>query len=186
VLMPTRPETAAAEPVFLRSMELADLDRSHRWHNDPELYRTLVGGFRFVSRVAEEEWLRRRIAYSTAEINLAVCRAGDCEHVGNVYLRDIDWVSRNAGLHLLIGEPAQRGKGYGQSALRQIMRHAQADLGLARLYLYVLEENAPARRIYEKCGFVVEGKLRRHVFKEGRFQDLLLMGWCVADSGEKA
>jgi RimJ/RimL family protein N-acetyltransferase len=172
------------EPVFLRALDGGDLDRTHRWHNDQELYRSLVGGFRFVSRSAEEQWLRGKSSYSTGEVNLAICRADSREHIGNAYLRDIDWVARHAGFHLLIGEPFERGKGYGQSALRQVMKHARGDLGLQRLYLYVLPSNAPARHIYEKCGFVVEGNLRRHVYKEGHFQDLLVMGWC-AEHAEK-
>lgn len=176
--MPSTSGNPPLEPVYLRALEVSDLERTHRWHNDQELYGSLVGGFRYVSKSAEEEWLRRRMGYSTSEVNLAICRSDSSEHVGNAYVRDIDWISRHAGFHLLIGEPFERGKGYGQSALRQVLRHVRGDLGLRRLYLYVLEENAAARRVYEKAGFVEEGKLRQHVFKHGRFLDLIVMGWC--------
>jgi diamine N-acetyltransferase len=50
------------------------------------------------------------------------------------------------------------------------------------LHLLVLEDNKPAIKVYEKCGFVVEGRLRRHVFKNGKFKDVLFMGLCAGDT----
>jgi len=167
------------EPVRLRALELDDLERTWRWHNDPVLYETLGSPFRFVSRLAEEEWLRTRCAYGAADISLAICLTRTGEHIGNIYLRRIDWVARHAETHMFIGPRAQRGRGYGESALRQLIRYAFAMLGLQRLYLEVLADNVAAIRLYEKCGFEVEGRLRRHAFKNGRWCDMLVMGLCV-------
>ena len=97
-------------------------------------------------------------------------------HVGNIYLRNIDWTARHGELHIFIADKARRGRGYGSSALRQLIRHAFDTLGLQRIYLFVLKDNRAAVRAYEKCGFVVEGSLRRHAFKGGRFKDMLIMG----------
>ncbi len=169
------------EPVYLRALELDDLDRTYKWHNDPELYRT-IGAFHYVSRATDEEWLRRKQAWSVEEVNLAICLTSDSQHIGNIYLRSIDWIARNANLLMWIGEPDQRLKGYGQAALRLVTKHAFQDLGLVRLYLTVLEDNKPAIRAYEKCGFVLEGKLRKHFFGSGRFHNLLMMGLCAEDS----
>lgn len=171
------------EPVYLRALELSDLERTHKWHNDPELYKMLGGTFRYTSRATEEDWLRRKQTYSVSvsEVNLAVCLAESLQHIGNIYLRNMDWVARNAELHIFIGEPDQRSKGYGEAAVRLLINYAFQDLGLLRLYLFVLEDNTPAMRVYEKCGFIVEGKLRRHAFKEGKFKDVLVMGICASD-----
>ena len=51
-------------------------------------------------------------------------------------------------------------------------------MGLSRVYLHVLEENQRAVKVYEKCGFVVEGKLRRHAYKRRLYKDVLVMGVC--------
>ena len=168
------------ESVYLRALELDDLDRTHKWHSDRELYRTM-GEFHYVSRATEEEWLRKKQAFSTSEVNLAVCLTDSSQHIGNVYLRNIDWVARHAELRIFLGEPDLRSKGYGQAAIRLLMTHAFEDLGLLRIYLFVLEDNQSAIRAYEKCGFVMEGKLRRHFFGEGRFKDYLIMGLCTDD-----
>jgi diamine N-acetyltransferase len=82
---------------------------------------------------------------------------------------------------IFIGETQHQSQGYGQQALRLILRHAFHDLGLHRLYLTVLDDNARAIRVYEKCGFRVEGRLRQHAYKRGQFRDLVLMGICAGD-----
>ncbi len=169
------------EPVYLRALELSDLERTYKWHNDPELYKSLVGPFHYVSQTTEEEWLRQKMAYSPREVNLAVCITSTKQHIGNFYIREIDWIARNAALHLLIGEPDQRGKGYGTAANRLVVKYAFQDLGLVRLWLPVLEENKPSLSHLEKCGFIVEGRLRQHAFKDGKFKDVLILGICAND-----
>jgi len=167
--------------IFLRALELDDLDRLHQWHNDPDLYNTLIGTFRCISRDAEEEWLRKRQSFSPNEINLAICLVSDSQHIGNIYLRNIDWISRHAELHVFIGDKQNRSQGFGQEAVRQIIIYAFNELGLHRLHLLVLAENLPAIHIYEKCGFHVEGRLRSHVYKAGEFKDVLFMGVSTED-----
>jgi RimJ/RimL family protein N-acetyltransferase len=143
----------------------------------------LVSPFRHVSHAAEEEWIRRKVAYSQTEIQLAICLKEGDRHIGNVQLTDIDWVSRHACAGIFIGEARYWSKGYGQQAMRLLVRHAFNDLGLHRVYLVVLEDNPRAIRAYEKCGFVVEGRLRQHAYKRGQFRDLIFMGICAGDPG---
>ena len=52
--------------------------------------------------------------------------------------------------------PEYQGRGYG----RRLFSHALGELGklgFPNVYLWVLEENAPARRFYELCGFAPTG-----------------------------
>jgi RimJ/RimL family protein N-acetyltransferase len=175
-----------AQPkVFLRALEDGDLERTHRWHNDPEIYQTLVDGFRFVSAKSESEWLAKRVSYSQTEVNLAICLLQGKKHIGNIYLRPINLTFRNAVLGIFIGEKKHRGRGFGGQALRAALRHAFGDLGLHRIYFEVLADNKPAIRLYEKVGFKTEGRLRHHVFKDGQFKDVLVMGM-LADEYSRA
>jgi RimJ/RimL family protein N-acetyltransferase len=82
-----------------------------------------------------------------------------------------------------LGEVRHQSQGYGQQAIRLLLRHAFHDLGLQRVYLTVLDDNPRAIRAYEKCGFTVEGRLRKHVYKRGQFRDLVFMGVCADDPG---
>jgi len=174
----TEEHTAHADPIFLRALEHGDLDRIHLWHNDRALYETLAGTFRYVSRVVEEDWLRSAQTSSPYQINLAICLVSTAQHIGNIYLRDIDWVARRAELHIFIGDPQQRGKGNGRAAVRLLLDYAFRDLGLHRIYLFVLADNQPAIRAYIACGLRQEGVLRNHAYKAGRFVDVIVMGIC--------
>jgi ribosomal-protein-alanine N-acetyltransferase len=171
------------DKVYLRTLAPGDLERTHRWHNDRALYDTMLGAFRYVSRTAEEEWLQQKLAFSNREVNLAICLATDSTHIGNIYLRDLDWIARHAEVAgLFIGEPEHRGQGYGTAALRLLIRHAFGDLGLLRLYALVLKRNQLIRQLLETCGFATEGTLRRHAYKNGAFEDVLVAGLCFQDS----
>jgi RimJ/RimL family protein N-acetyltransferase len=170
-----------SELIYLRALEASDLERCHTWHNDRNLYDMLVGPFRFVSKQAEQAWLDRRTAFSSNEVNLAICLKKSDEHIGNIYLREIDWISRCARLEIFIGDREERSKGYGQSAIRQLLTCAFRDLGLNRIYLQVLADNCAAINVYEKCGFSIEGRLKNHVFKQGGWKDLIVMGICAED-----
>ncbi|MEX0775223.1 MAG: GNAT family protein [Phycisphaeraceae bacterium] len=170
------PARKIAVKVFLRALEMPDLERTHQWHNDPELYRTLLGNFQYVSKAVEEQWLKNAQAFSSTQINLAICLTRTGEHIGNIYLRDIDWRARRGEVGIFIAAPMNHGKGYGEQALRLLIRHAADDLGLQRLHLTVLEEHAAAVHLYRKLGFDVEGCLRRHAFKNGQWCNVLFMG----------
>lgn len=162
--------------IYLRPLRPDDIDRIYQWHNSEELYRSLESPFRPVSRLAVQEWLNARLAFSLQEVNLAICSTSDFQHIGNIYLRDVDWIARSAELHIFIGNGQHRGKGYGAAAVRCILKYAFRDLGLNKVHLRVLEENIVALNIYQKCGFVVEGVLRNHVFKNGLFKNVVAMG----------
>jgi RimJ/RimL family protein N-acetyltransferase len=160
--------------VYLRPLEAGDIERILKWHNDPALYDHLVGAYRPVTRASVETWLAQRRAAEN-EVNRAICLCESDEHIGNIYLRDIDRVSGRAELHIFIGDTAHRSKGYGSAAVRQLVNHAFKELRLQRVFLLVLADNERAIRVYEQCGFEREGRLRRHVLKNGQFHDVLVM-----------
>ena len=70
--------------------------------------------------------------------------------------------------------PEHQGRGVGR-ALVEAAVDAARERGARRLTLRVLAENAPARRLYQACGFVVEGVLRGEFLLDGRYVDDVLM-----------
>lgn len=170
-----------SELVYLRALEQSDLELCYKWHNDQSLYELLGGPFRFVSKQAVQAWLDRKATFLTDEINLAICVKESDKHVGNLYLHQINWIIRHARLEIFIGDSEERSKGYGQSAMRQLLFYAFRDLGLKKIYLDVLADNHAAIHIYEKSGFMIEGRLRNQVFKQGIWKDMTIMGICAED-----
>ena len=66
------------------------------------------------------------------------------------------------------------GQGYASEAIAAFVPHAFATFGLERIEARVFAPNRSSRRVLEKCGFRLEGVLRRAVLKDGRFLDAAL------------
>ena len=59
--------------------------------------------------------------------------------------------------------------------------HAFGTLGLHRIALYVFEFNERAIRAYRRCGFVIEGRSRESIWRDGRWWDELAMSVLESD-----
>lgn len=167
--------TGETAGVYLRALSESDLERVHGWHNDPELYVNFPTPFRHVSMVAEREWLQKRTAPSSNSVNMAICLSPGGEHIGNIYLTDINWIARNAAIGMFLADPGSRRRGYGTDAMRQLLAHAFRDLGLIRIYGNILANNFSSIKMVERIGFELEGRMKMQVFKDGQYQDVLIV-----------
>jgi len=66
------------------------------------------------------------------------------------------------------------GRGIAAEAVAAMCRIGFERYGLARIFAAVFAYNAASCRVLEKCGFVMEGLLRKSVYKNGRFFDSCL------------
>ena len=71
--------------------------------------------------------------------------------------------------------PDYWGRGIGNRLLEAIIDLADNWLNLRRIELDVYSDNAPAIHLYEKFGFVLEGRKRMHAFRNGRYAETLFM-----------
>jgi RimJ/RimL family protein N-acetyltransferase len=160
---------------YLRELSADDIPRMNEWRNDPAVIASLVAPFRHVGLEIDRAWFDQYMANRATAVRLAICHAVTKTIVGAAYLTDIDWVARSAELGLWIGVPEHRGKGAGELASREVLRHAFRDLNLHRVHLSVVEGNTAAHSLYRKLGFVEEGRSRAAAFKQGRHVDLTRM-----------
>jgi RimJ/RimL family protein N-acetyltransferase len=80
-----------------------------------------------------------------------------------------------ATTHLVIGVLARAsGRGVGSGLLREALRWA-AGHGLHRVELTVMAHNTRAIALYQRMGFVTEGRARECLLVDGRFVDELTM-----------
>jgi RimJ/RimL family protein N-acetyltransferase len=157
--------------VRLRDLTADDLPRLHAWYQQRELWDHLVGDFVPRAEAEAVAYMRRWLAPSATELRLGIEAGGRL--VGLAFFSPLDLAAGRAELHIMIGEPAQRGRGVGRAAVDQLVARGVA-LGLMRIELRVLETNAAARAVYERCGFRLvgpDGSAR----KGGRDVPVLLM-----------
>lgn len=68
-----------------------------------------------------------------------------------------------------------QGQGVGTALLQAAVDVADNWLNLLRLELEVYTDNEPALRLYQKCGFVIEGTLVRCAYRAGQYVDVYTM-----------
>ena len=90
--------------------------------------------------------------------------------IGEIGLVDISWPNRRGGVSILVLPGSRRG-GVGREALELLVRWAQGELGLHRIELHTLPENAAMQGLAEASGFMREGVLRDYSVERGRLVD---------------
>ena len=91
-------------------------------------------------------------------------------------LYNIDWISRTAYYGILIGITNRQGKGIGCEATHIICRYAFEALNIRKICLEVVSFNLEAKKLYEKVGFKIEGRLKKQIYLDHQFYDLIIMG----------
>jgi RimJ/RimL family protein N-acetyltransferase len=160
----------------IRPVEQRDLQFLRELGNDPVVRSNVVGWDWPLSDAGQERWFGTSAESSTTRRFLVESKSGD--PLGLTGLWDIDWHSRNALTALKLGgRDGVRGRGYGSDAIKAVTAFAFLDVGLERLYSTILVTNEASLRAYcEKSGFTVEGRARRHVWRNGGFVDLVHIG----------
>ncbi|OAL45628.1 acyl-CoA N-acyltransferase [Pyrenochaeta sp. DS3sAY3a] len=86
--------------------------------------------------------------------------------------------------------PRYQGKGYGSEAIQWAMDYAFRRAGMHRIRIRGFEWNEAALKLYERLGFVYEGREREAVWFEGRWWDGVTMGllegewWALQEGGK--
>lgn len=160
--------------VTVRKPEPRDVDALLPIKNDPEIAALLAGTTRAWSRADLIAWVTH---HRTAPDEAFFVIADDRDlAIGHVALYRIDPGTGTAEFGILLGDRAVWGRGVGTQVTRFTIEYGFDVLGLRRIYLEVLDTNERARHVYEKLGFVVEGRLREHQVRNGRHVDVLVMG----------
>src|SRR5436305_1856500 len=136
--------------VRIRAYERSDLDALMTWVNDEEVTRQLSPGPLTypVSRTLEEQFLDKAMV-SALDPNskvFAIETLGERQYIGGIDLQATEWLHRHAGIGIVIGNAAFRGKGYGTDAMRVIMRMGFDNMGLNRMRLRVHDSNMAGTR----------------------------------------
>lgn len=102
---------------------------------------------------------------------------------GLAALADIDLGDRTAMVWYLLGDSRVAGRGVVTEAVRRVARHGFDEMGLRCIYAWIMEDNAPSRRVLEKNGFREVGRLRQATLSNGRQVDRIYFDLIPEDVG---
>ena len=94
--------------------------------------------------------------------------------VGSISLWNVNWQHQRAqiGIWLI---PSFWNKGLGEKSLNLLKIIAFNHLKINRLEAYIAIENKKSIYLFEKCGFIEEGRLKEYLRFHGSFHDAVLM-----------
>ena len=158
--------------VTLRTIERTDLPRMHTLMQNVELIMPAYGRWRPTSFAAFEKSFDKHLededpSYFVIEV--------DGKVIGEIFLHHKHLRAGTSEFGLGIYDADFVGKGYGRDALNVFLKWAFRIQGYRRISLTVGATNERAIRLYQACGFVLEGRFREEAFYNGRYEDVLAM-----------
>lgn len=168
--------------VYLRALELEDYKRIHEIRSEQDVIAGYSKYNTYASSENDKKWVESRI-FNKEEVTCAICLKETDELIGVVFLLDIDMHNRVGHCPVFI-DKAYWGKGYGTEVRMLILKYAFYERGLNRIYACVNEDNVGSIKMLQKCGFVVEGKMRKSHFSNGDYKDQYVLG-CLKEDFDK-
>jgi RimJ/RimL family protein N-acetyltransferase len=142
---------------------LEDATAARRFALDPDAARSFgwtVEQARAQPDSRYEEGIRRFAREWTdgTRFSLTIRRLSDGEPVGSVELRPRPESSGEADVSYMVAAEL-RGQGLAPMSLEAMLAWGKRELGMRRAYLACHVENTASRRVAEKCGFVLLGRV---------------------------
>ncbi|WP_371362116.1 Spermidine N(1)-acetyltransferase [Sporomusa rhizae] len=160
--------------IKLRKLSTSDYATYHDWRNDIEVMKTTSPQLDIYTLEETEQFISM-IASQSASKGYMIEHKETGKTVGIVSLINIDYKNRSAECIIDIGARDMWGKGIGTEAMSLILEFAFNELNLHRVYLKVFSFNERAIKLYEKMGFIHEGKFRQALYRTGKWHDIVIM-----------
>lgn len=162
--------------IYLRALEEKDANGNYfQWLNDEEVCRNNSHAIFPNSELKTMDYIKYAQSTGNAVILAIIDKATD-QHIGNISLQNINWVSRNAEFAILLGDKNFWNKGYSSDAAMLLCNHGFKKLNLFRIYCGTFATNAAMIKLAEKLKMQQEGIRRKAIFKDGKYTDIIEFG----------
>jgi RimJ/RimL family protein N-acetyltransferase len=169
-----------SERLWFRAPQTSDAPLFTQYLQHPQVRRNLLIGRYPFSEESELKWMERHAEPPApdgkTDVVMAFGLKGEEQPLGSSGLHRISMIHRNAEWGIFIGRPDQWGKGIGREVAGAMLRYGFDTLNLHRIYLRVNADNERGIRSYRAAGFKDEGTMRGHIFVDGKYVDLHMMG----------
>ncbi|MEQ8603709.1 MAG: GNAT family protein [Marivibrio sp.] len=167
--------------MHLRPIRESDAEGPYsEWINDPTVKTNLASRHDQLSVCQLKEYIRENSTRPDTAF-LAVCRNAGGLHVGNLKIQNIDRQHQSASLSIVLGVTSDWGRGLGTETIAIAVRFCFEELQLRRLDAGCFSRNIASRRIFEKCGFQVEGLSRSVWMTDDGCHDAVRLGLLRSD-----
>lgn len=166
--------------MVVRRLQEKDLSIRVEWMNNPKVY----GSMHYDVPILLENTLRwfKKNQENEYRVDLVFEEDGVVMAMGG--LTGIDREVNKAELYIFVNPNLQR-VGIGTKATKMLCKYGFEQVGLNKIFLETNEDNCTARRVYEKCGFLLEGTHRaEYKNNEGNLLSRIYMGLLKGELNE--
>jgi len=161
------------EKIYLRPLLRTDLNAIYLgWVNDAEVTSFMIRPFPLTMEGLEGYYEHMTQTYDN--VIFAICTLTG-EHIGNVTLNEIDWISRVANTGIMIGHKEFWHLGIGTEATRLLVYYAFNTLNLRKIWAGVNEKHEHSIKMYEKNGFQYGACLEKELYYRGSYLNKMIM-----------
>ena len=161
-------------------IDLLPLDSNHvdlysKWENDPKVRkyaRTEIP----VTVEESKKYLEPSKGSVRTRIMFEIWHKKDKKPIGFCEFDDIFWSYRIANIGYLIGDVKYWGKGIGTELVKLLLEYGFNELDLHKITVDVVVPNVSSIRCLEKNGFRLEGTLKKEMYIDGKYYDILKYG----------
>lgn len=156
----------------LVNIEEKDLELIMGWRMNPEITKymytdpvlTLEGQKKWLKLINEDNKSRHWLIQM------------DSIPIGILNITNIDHINKRCLWGYYIGDSSFKGRGIASMLECNIYDYVFENLSLNKLSCEVFSFNEKVVAIHEKFGSKVEGKLKQHIYKNGSYFDVIVMG----------
>ncbi|MBT0608578.1 GNAT family N-acetyltransferase [Aequorivita echinoideorum] len=164
--------TLRGTKIFLRALEVSDLDFLYELENDETLWEvsnTTTPYSKFVLKQYLEN--AHRDIYDVKQLRLVICEKETNLSIGFVDLYDFDPKHKRVGLGIVIFSEEDKQRGFAAEAIHLISEYVFSHLDAHQIFAGITEDNLGSIRLFEKCGFKRTGEKKDWIFSNGKFKN---------------
>jgi UDP-4-amino-4,6-dideoxy-N-acetyl-beta-L-altrosamine N-acetyltransferase len=159
--------------VRLRKITEDDLEKIMRWRMKPSVTKYMNTDPQ-LTLGDQKKWLKSIADDPTCKYWMIVADGTD---IGIIGIIDIDERNRRCSWIWYIGEDGFRGKGIAKRIQLNLYDYVFYTRGLHRLWSHILAFNVhEITNVHEAVGYKVEGVMKDHIYKNGEYIDVVVMG----------
>lgn len=166
--------------IHLRALNKKDIPIWHSWFNDSEVTEYMNKGIFQNTEEIQEEYFNNLLK-SKNDLQLGIVIKKNDTLIGTIGIHKIDWVHRNGDVSIIVGDKRYWHKGIAKEAISLIAKHAFTKMNLRKLTAGMAVKNEGSKKSFERNGFIIEGRRKKHFFYKGRYIDVYLLGLLKED-----
>ena len=163
--------------VSIRNLCLEDENMIFQWISNSEL-RKMIGTRGIPTIESHNKWFQSKLYDCSNETYVILI---ENVPVGIVGTNIIDVVNRNAEMYIYIGNKEYRGKGVSKIAVDLFISYLVEKYRLHKINARIFSFNMPSLKLFEKCGFELEGIQKEQIYQsdEGKYIDLFWYSYII-------